>query len=276
MGSTPGKIVFRVIGIAVIAACIVAALGFLVVAGMGAARWLAGGALLILLVGGGYFAWIFLPDVDLPGRSPRRGPPATNGRPRVAITFDDGPNGEVTIAILDALRRHNARATFFVVGDAVRCHPELVRRMFDDGHVVGSHTDHHTKLPWLSARELARELDGAAEAIVAAGAPAPRWFRAPHGFKSPHLPSALKARQLRMVAWTHGVWDTDRPSADVIAERAIGCLSDGEILLLHDGTLGADRTQTAAALDRILAAAAARGLDLVTLPEMFEPHGRAA
>ncbi len=276
MGGTPGKIVARVILIAVAAVCALGGLCYAAATEVGAWRVVSLAALGLLVLGGGFIAWIYLPDVDLPGRSPRRGPRSKDGRPRVALTFDDGPNGAATSTILDVLRRHNARATFFVVGEAVRRYPELVRRMYDDGHVIGSHTDHHRKLAWLSSVEVARELDGAADAIVAAGAPPPRWFRAPHGFKSPFLPRALVSRRLRMVAWTHGVWDTDLPGADVIAARAISCLSDGEILLLHDGTVGADRSQTAAALDRILAAAAARGLSCVTVPEMLASHGIAA
>lgn len=268
MGSAPGKIVARVVAITVAALAVVIGLGSVIATEQGGARVAAALTLTLFLMGGAYLAWVYLPDVDLPGRSPRRGPRSA-GRPRVALTFDDGPNGGDTAAILDALREHGARATFFVVGDAVRQHPELVQRMVKEGHVVGSHTDHHRKLAWLGRGEVARELDGVRDAIVEAGAPEPRWFRAPHGFKSPFLPSALRRRQLSLVAWSHGVWDTDRPGADVIAERAIGCLSDGEILLLHDGTLCADRSQTADALRRILEAAKQRGFDLVTIPEMM-------
>ena len=269
MGAAPIKIVARVVVLTACALVLVVMLARGVVFGEGASRWWSAAALLLLLSVGGYLAWIYLPDVDLPGRSPRRGLARKSGPMRVALTFDDGPNGAHTEAILDALRDHGANATFFVVGEAVRRYPDLVRRMAAEGHVVGNHTDQHTKLAWVSAAEVSRQLDGASEAIVAAGAPAPRWFRAPHGFKSPFLPGALRKRDMRMVAWSHGVWDTDRPGADVIADRAIGCLTDGEILLLHDGTLGADRSQTAAAVRSILSEAEARGISLVTVSEIL-------
>jgi peptidoglycan/xylan/chitin deacetylase (PgdA/CDA1 family) len=263
MAAAPIKIVVRVIALTAIACAGVAWLGWRAWSG----SWESGAALASLSTIGAYIAWLYVPDFDLPGRSPRRGH-ASDGV-RVALTFDDGPNGAHTSAILDALKRHDARATFFVVGEAVRRHPDLVRRMVEEGHVIGSHTDGHTKLPWLSKAEVEHELDAAHDAIVAAGAPAPRWFRAPHGFKSPFLPRALRQRDMKLVAWTHGVWDTDRPGAEVIAGRAIGCLADREILLLHDGTLGADRSQTAAALQRILVAARARGVRFVTVPEIL-------
>jgi peptidoglycan-N-acetylglucosamine deacetylase len=273
MGAAPRKIVARVIAISAIACGFVAWCVRIAAVEEGAPRILALSVLAFALLAGAYLAWVYLPDVDLPGRSPRRGL-SGSGRARVALTFDDGPNGADTAAILDVLARHGAKATFFVVGEAARKHPELVRRMVDEGHVVGSHTDSHRKLAWLSPDAIARELDGAADAIVAAGAPAPAWFRAPHGFKSPFLPSALRRRGLRLVAWTHGVWDTDRPGAEHIAERAIGCLDDGEILLLHDGTLGADRSQTATALERIVATAIERGIALVSVPEILNAGAR--
>jgi len=269
VGAAPAKIVLRVLLFCIGGCALVGALGWGAVGGAGLTRVACTAALAFLLAVGAYLAWIYLPDVDLPGHSPRRG--LASNRTRVALTFDDGPNGADTAAVLDALARHHARATFFVVGEAARKHPELVRRMVDEGHVVGSHTDTHTKLAWLSRATIDRELADAEAAIVASGAPAPVWFRAPHGFKSPFLPGALARRGMRLVAWSHGVWDTDRPGADVIAERAIGCLRDGEILLLHDGTVGADRSQTATALDRILSAAAERGVQLVTIPEILAP-----
>ncbi|MBI5482167.1 MAG: polysaccharide deacetylase family protein, partial [Deltaproteobacteria bacterium] len=98
-------------------------------------------------------------------------------------------------------------------------------------------------------------------------------FRAPHGFRSPFLAAALAAAGQRLCAWTAGVWDTDRPGAEVIAARARRALRPGAVLLLHDGGPGADRTQTAAALPAIIAAARARGLRLVTVPELMREAG---
>jgi peptidoglycan/xylan/chitin deacetylase (PgdA/CDA1 family) len=208
-----------------------------------------------------YLAWLYLPDV---GRAPTRG---RTGGGRVALTFDDGP-GPDTERVLDTLARHGARATFFCVGEAARRRPDLVHRLVAAGHVVGNHTLEHKKLPWLSRAEVVRQIDAAQAALVAAGAPPPTLFRAPHGWKSPFLGRALAQRGLRLVAWTRGVWDTERPGAEVIACRSLRALRDGAILLFHDG--GGDRAQTAEALDAILTACARRGLRPVTLPEILE------
>lgn len=207
--------------------------------------------------------WLFIPRLSAPYRGP-----TIPGRRRVAITFDDGPGGAYTAAILDTLRRHGARATFFCVGHRAAAQPALLRRMAAEGHSIGNHTQDHRKLTLLARAEIAQQIDGAQAAIAACGVPAPRYFRAPHGFQSPHLGALLRARGLRLVAWTRGVWDTDRPGAATIARRAAGSLRDGAILLLHDG--GGDRAQTAAALEEILRCCRARGLEAVTLPELLE------
>ncbi len=224
-------------------------------------------ALAAWIAAGLYACHLFLPGLGL---APWRGPRGTG---RIALTFDDGPNGAATAGVLAALARHQARATFFVVGQAAAAEPELVRRIAAAGHEIGNHTMDHAIVAWRSPAEVERQLAEAQAAIERAGAPRPRWFRAPHGFKSPFLPAALRRNGLRLVAWTRGVWDTDCPGVDAIVARTIGergeRLREGEILLLHDGERGLDRAQTAGALDRILAACEARGLEPVTLSELL-------
>jgi peptidoglycan/xylan/chitin deacetylase (PgdA/CDA1 family) len=209
--------------------------------------------------------WMLVPQV-LPGATFARG---RRDGDAMALTFDDGPNGDHTRAILDVLRREGVRATFFLVGDAAARQPDLVRAIAADGHVIGNHTMHHRILSFLSRRDVEDEIGGAQEAITAAGVPRPTLFRAPHGFRGPFLGAALRRLDLAPCAWSHGVWDTDRPGAEVIAGRSRTAVGPGAVLLLHDGGEGADRGQTAAALPAIIAAARARGLRLVTLPELM-------
>jgi peptidoglycan/xylan/chitin deacetylase (PgdA/CDA1 family) len=220
-------------------------------------------AALVALGGGGLLAYAFLPSL---GGIPRRGRP---GRQQVAITFDDGPNEPYTSQILDLLGRHDARATFFLLGRAVEQHPEVARRIGSLGHALGSHTYDHVKLHRLSAAAMDAEIVRGEAALAAAGVAGSGLFRAPHGFKNPLLPGVLRRRGLQLIAWTHGVWDTDRPGADVIATRALRGLRDGTILLLHDGQPGTDRSQTVAALALILAACQRQGLKCVTVPELL-------
>jgi len=208
-------------------------------------------------------AWMFLPGLGL---APWRG---RRGRGRIALTFDDGPNPPHTGAVLDVLARHDARATFFMVGESAARHPELVRQVAAAGHEIGNHTMHHAILAWRGPAAVEGEIDGAQVALAAAGVKA-RWFRAPHGFKSPFLGRALARHGLRLVAWSRGCWDTDRPGVEAIVARTVPHLRDGQILLLHDGAEGCDRAQTAAALDAILDACRVRGLVPVTVSEIVQ------
>jgi len=213
---------------------------------------------------------------DLSGASLRGGRP--EGR-QVALTFDDGP-GPDTPAVLDALDAAGVRATFFVLGTAAVARPELVREVARRGHLVALHGYSHRKLHFASPREVADELDRGRDAIRAAGVEPAPYFRAPHGFKGPILGRALRRRGLTLVGWTRGVWDTERPGADAIAERACDRMRGGEILLLHDGcgTPGIDprRDQTAAALPAIVRRWRDAGYELVTIDALDTRAARGA
>jgi peptidoglycan/xylan/chitin deacetylase (PgdA/CDA1 family)/uncharacterized membrane protein YbhN (UPF0104 family) len=251
-------------------AAMAAVLAPLALAAAGAA-WAAAGAqgpglaLVAVTVAAGLVALDTLwPAFDLDGDSLRRGPA---GARRVALTFDDGPS-EDTPAVLDALARAGARGTFFVLGAAAERRPDLVREVARRGHEVALHGHTHAKLVLAWPRRIAAEIDRGREAIRRAGVEPAPLFRAPHGWKGPLLRRALRARGLRLVAWTRGVWDTERPGAAAIAERASRAPRPGEIVLLHDGcgTAGIDprRDQTAAAVEEIVRRWRAAGFELVT------------
>ena len=210
----------------------------------------------------------FLVSFDLSCGSLRRGDP---GRRSVALTFDDGP-GPDTAAVLDALDRAGARATFFVLGANALERPELVREIAARGHAVALHGFSHRKLHLAGPATIGSELDRGREAVRACGVEPVPFFRAPHGLKGPLLGRALRRRGLRLVGWTRGVWDTERPGAPRIVSRATRGLQPGEIVLLHDGcgTPGIDprRDQTAQAVPEVVRAARAAGLAPVTVPEM--------
>lgn len=223
---------------------------------------------LALLAAALQVAW---PGFDVAGWSVRRGDP---GRAEVALTFDDGP-GPDTPAVLDALDAAGARATFFVLGRAARARPDLVREIARRGHLVALHGVTHAKLALAGPARVAAEVDGAAEAVRAAGVEPAPYFRAPHGWKGPALARALRARGLALVAWTRGAFDTERPGAAAIAARACRGARGGAILLLHDGcgTPGIDprRDQTAAAIPEIVRRLRARGLVPVRLDALVGP-----
>ena len=189
--------------------------------------------------------------------------------PVVSITFDDGPNPRATPRILDILRRAHVQATFFVLGRHVERWPELVRRMALEGHQIGNHGFFHRKLHRRTPAYVRDDITRGTEAIVRASGVRPHHFRAPHGFRSPWVTPIAASLGQRTVGWSLGVWDSDRPGADVIASRSIEGMHAGSILLLHDGDgydPNGDRMQTAEALPLIIDGLRRRGFRFSTLP----------
>jgi peptidoglycan/xylan/chitin deacetylase (PgdA/CDA1 family) len=187
----------------------------------------------------------------------------------VALTFDDGPNPDATPRILDTLGEKGVRATFFVLGSHAERWPELVRRMSSEGHQLGNHGYFHRKLQFKSPFYVRRDIRLGIRAIRRAGAPAPRYFRAPHGFRSPWTTPIASYYGERTVGWSLGVWDSDRPGVNEIVRRTIEGVTPGSIVLLHDGdgyNPDGDRMQTAAALPHIIDRLTDQGYEFATLP----------
>lgn len=187
----------------------------------------------------------------------------------IALTFDDGPNPVATPRILETLRAEQVTATFFLLGPHVERWREITRRVVDDGHAIGNHGYFHRKLHTRGPSYVRADLTRGTEAIFQATGVRPNYFRAPHGYRSPWVTPIARKLGQRTIGWTLGVWDSDRPGADVIARRAIDGTRPGTILLLHDGDgydPGGDRTQTADALPRIIRELRSRGYEFVGLP----------
>jgi len=190
--------------------------------------------------------------------SPIFGRPITRVRApdrAVALTFDDGPNPDATPTILDALAARGVKATFFILGRHAERWPELVARIAREGHSIGNHGYYHRKLHFKSPAYVRDDLRLGTERIETATGLRPMLFRAPHGFRSPWVTPIAKSLGQRTVGWSLGVWDSDRPGVEAIAERTIRGARPGSILLLHDGDgydPDGDRMQTAQAVPIIV------------------------
>ncbi|GAA2621705.1 glycosyltransferase [Dactylosporangium fulvum] len=190
----------------------------------------------------------------------------------IALTFDDGPDPRWTPRILDALREHHARATFFVVGSQVNRHPELARRILAEGHELGVHTFTHPDLVSVPVWRQRLELTLTTNAIAAATGRTVRLMRPPYS----STPSALAPDEFAAVraaadaGYLTVLTDLDtedwrRPGVDAIvrAARPEPRATSGAVVMLHDG--GGDRSQTVEATWRILAET--RGFRFVTVSE---------
>jgi peptidoglycan-N-acetylglucosamine deacetylase len=223
----------------------------------------------------GGLAWgAYDPTSPLFGRVIGRG----SRRERVLyLSFDDGPRPAVTSRILETLDRERVPAAFFLVGAAVRLHPESARQVARAGHEIGNHTRNHRKLHRLGPGAVKAELTGGHKDIVEVTGEIPRCFRAPHGYRNPFVTRVARKLRYRTVGWTYGVWDSDRPPAEEIRRRVRVKLKPGAIVLLHDGdgydpaaaTERGDRSNTAAALPGIIADARAEGYEFRSLGELL-------
>jgi peptidoglycan/xylan/chitin deacetylase (PgdA/CDA1 family) len=202
-------------------------------------------------------------------------PASAIARREVALTFDDGPDAELTPRVLELLDRYGARATFFCIAERAAAHPELVREIVRRGHAVENHSRaHRATFPMLGLGGIRREIAGAQATIAEIAGRAPRLFRPPAGLRNPLLDPVLHDLGLRLVSWTRRGYDTNRTDAAGVAERLIRCLAAGDILLLHDGhcarTAGGNPV-VLEALPRVLEAVRASGLKSVTLSQAIDP-----
>ena len=209
------------------------------------------------------------PRASLLGPNLTRLPPGAAARGEIALTIDDGPDPEVTPAVLALLDRHAVRASFFCVGERVARHPQLAREIVARGHGLENHSQRHLhRFSLLGPRALRAEIAGAQESIAFATGVAPRFFRAPAGLRNPFLEPELARAGLQLVSWTRRGFDTVSGDPDRVLARLMRGLAAGDILLLHDGhaARGANEAPVIlTVLPPLLAAVRAAGLKPVTL-----------
>ena len=197
-------------------------------------------------------------------------PAPAAARREIAITIDDGPDPEVTPAVLDLLERHGAHATFFCIGERARAHPALCREIVARGHSVQNHSDRHGhSFSLLGPKAIERELATAQDTVAAITGEPPRFFRAPAGLRNPFLAPVLQRLDLQLVSWTRRGFDTLRRDPARVLGRLADRLRAGDILLAHDGHAARSNAGVplvVAILPALLERARSLGLVAVTLP----------
>ncbi len=193
----------------------------------------------------------------------------------IALTFDDGPDPETTPVLLDLLKTHGAKASFFVVGEEVRKYPAIVERAYAEEHAICNHSWSHRSLPTLPVSEQFREIARCSSVIGKWETPI---FRPPYGHQS--IRSRWIAGNLgkRVVIWSAYVEDWRRQPMPILARRIRNAMQPGAILLLHDSIrispevvpspdLQFDRTPLLETLDTELKHLTSR-FQFVTLPQL--------
>ncbi len=194
----------------------------------------------------------------------------------VALTFDDGPYPPYTDQLLVLLKEYDVPATFFIVGKNAEKHPETLRNIVAEGHQIGNHTYHHVDLLKADRDTIVKEIDRTNEVIASIVGFQPHVVRPPHGFRDPVVMEVMKEKKLTVVGWSVMSRDWLNPGIDMIVNRTMAKITNGSIILLHDGdgiAQEASRMQTLAATRLLIEKLKAEGYTFVTVDEIVKNGG---
>lgn len=190
----------------------------------------------------------------------------------VALTFDDGPSIPFTSNILDILRKHEIKATFFILGKHAQSHPQLIQRIYQEGHEIGNHSWSHKRLIFKTPKFIRNEIERTDQLIRDLGYLGPIPFRAPYGNKLLILPWILKSMKRPHILFDVIAKDWEEPPPYVITQRIMEQLHPGAIILLHDAdedNIKGDRLKTVQALKSIIESIKSQGYQFLTVSELL-------
>ncbi|AFY44709.1 polysaccharide deacetylase family protein [Nostoc sp. PCC 7107] len=191
----------------------------------------------------------------------------------IALTFDDGPSPKNTTQVLEILKQNHIKATFFLVGQMVSFHPQIVKQIAAEGHVLGNHTWHH----WYRRMDVgtaASEINRTADIIYKLTGVKTTLFRPPGGFLHNGLVDYAKSQKYAIMMWSDESGDSQRRGvATTLIKNVEKSVKPGGIVLMHDG--GGNRSRTVKALPQIIVDLTAKGYKFVTIPELLEMQTQA-
>ena len=227
-------------------------------------------AVLAFVIGGVLFLGVYFPWLQMFGPIVCRTQPSL---PQLGLTFDDGPHPVTTRQVLSLLAPTRHRATFFVVGEKVEQHPDVVREIHEAGHAVALHGYFHDRFHFArSASRVAQELKRAADAVEKACGLRPRWYRPPVGQTSPLTVLGVRRAGCELIGWSGRAYDGVRSSTpESVLRNLTSQLEPGALLVLHDAA-ERDNYEPASvrALPALLRELDARGLTSVRLETLLE------
>lgn len=175
---------------------------------------------------------------------------------KVLLTFDDGPDERLTPKILDVLKKHQVGALFFVIGDAVNKHPEIVKRIINEKHIIGNHTQSH-KVFFATLRQdsVDKEIGLCDNTLIAKNIHPGHYFRPPIGYTNPRIARAVKKFKKQVIGWSLRSFDTVLKEENKLLERVSSKVKKGDIVLFHDNL-----PQTASILEQFIVDAKKNGI----------------
>ena len=188
----------------------------------------------------------------------------------IALTFDDGPDDKFTPQILNVLKKHNVKATFFLLGTRVHKHPNVAKQILDDGHTIGNHTYWHPELTKKNIDSMVWEIEQNEKELERILQIKTNLFRAPYGALTEKQIQKLSELGYRIIGWSIDTEDWRNLPAGEIKRKILNQLHPGAIVLMHSaGHWTQDLSGTVQALDEIIPLLKKEGYMFVTIPEMF-------
>lgn len=189
---------------------------------------------------------------------------------RIALTFDDGPDRRFTPQVLDVLKKHNVKATFFLMGSRVDGLPDITRRIHQEGHSIGNHTYWHPKLWQESMDRMRWEVTQTDAAIKKAVGYSPKLFRAPYGGVNDQLVMELGKMNFSVIGWSVDSMDWTQIDSAAVQKNVLSNLHPGAIVLMHSGGHWTqDLSGMVQAVDALIPRLKREGAEFVTIPQMF-------
>ncbi len=186
------------------------------------------------------------------------------GEKAIALTFDDGPS-DYTQQLLDGLELYEAKATFFVIGSQAEKNPQIVKRAYENGHLIGNHTYSHIDFYESSLEDIEADIEKGALVIENITGESPLFLRAPYGNVNP---LQLKQLDCFFVHWSDSTFDWLKEDEEYIYKRIMKKAEDGAIILMHD-----TREVTVRAVLRAIPELQEQGYELVRVDELLSRNG---
>lgn len=180
---------------------------------------------------------------------------------KIALTFDDGPHPVYTEQMLEILEAARVPATFFILGQNIEGHEELVKEIAEKGHLIGNHTFHHVQITGLPAEQAYEEIRKTSELIEELTGKGTEYVRPPFGTWNEGLESDL---DLIPVMWTIDTLDWTTQNVDSIVNHVVKNAGENDIILMHDSY-----KSTVQATERIIKLLEAKGFEFVTVDEVL-------
>lgn len=182
-------------------------------------------------------------------------------KPKIAITFDDGPSEHYTPVLLDGLKERGVKATFFLIGENVEKNPAIIQRMSKEGHLIGNHTYHHVEITKVPDDEAYEEIKTTSDLICQITGQSVEYMRPPFGLWQKELEDKLNVLP---VMWSIDPLDWTTENVDEIVNKVVTEAEENDIILLHD----CYKSSVEAAL-RIVDILQEQGYDFVTVDELI-------